>query len=136
MAKTNNKILALTPCDGCGGEAAIKQRSNGKRLFYLHCSKCGADQRSGAQIQAKWAATVSGSGSESTETNTEIKTEPTPKKQADSVDDGEWSPEQPSTPKSTPKNTESNTESTPNWGAIGFGVLTVICLGIGIKLKA
>ena len=60
MAKTDNPELAKVACEGCGGEASVKRRANGKRLLYLHCPSCGVDQRSGAKLQAEWQAAIDG----------------------------------------------------------------------------
>jgi hypothetical protein len=60
MAKTNNPSLGKIACDGCNELADIKQRQNGQKLLYLHCKQCGLDQRSGANLQAKWQAAING----------------------------------------------------------------------------
>ncbi|KID38051.1 hypothetical protein [Pseudoalteromonas maricaloris] len=58
MAKSTNEELGVIECDGCGTFASIRRRKNGKQLLYLHCKNCGLDQRSGANLQAKWAKAI------------------------------------------------------------------------------
>ncbi|MCG7551963.1 hypothetical protein [Pseudoalteromonas sp. Of11M-6] len=58
MAKSSNEELGVIECDGCGTFASIRRRKNGKQLLYLHCTNCGLDQRSGANLQAKWAKAI------------------------------------------------------------------------------
>lgn len=66
MAEERGEII----CDSCGEVAALKQIKNSSNL-YLHCKKCGCDRRTGAGIQKKWQAAISGINAEDAETKTE-----------------------------------------------------------------
>ncbi|KZN46008.1 hypothetical protein [Pseudoalteromonas luteoviolacea] len=110
MAKSDKKDLGAIDCEGCGGIASIRRRSNGKQLLYLHCPNCGLDQRSGAQLQAKWAKAIAkNSQSESLAVVDEI----TPQQStADQKTAGEWSPALMQNSGDLPNdNTDTNTES-------------------------
>jgi len=96
--KTNNPSLAKTTCNGCNGQADIKQKKTGKKLLYLHCKNCGLDQRSGNFLQLKWQHAIDGISeidieqlteivSEITEITTETISEITPK-----LTEKEWQP--------------------------------------------
>jgi hypothetical protein len=48
-----NEIEGYVECEACGNQANIKRKATGKKLLYIHCPKCGLDQRSGDKMQAK-----------------------------------------------------------------------------------
>lgn len=90
-----NEQLASIECVACGcAEAAIKRRKNGKRLLYIHCPKCGTDQRSGAKLQADLERRVSAALKGETPP-TAANDEPTPAPMvAEIAELEEWQPEQ------------------------------------------
>ncbi|WP_417437546.1 hypothetical protein [Idiomarina abyssalis] len=70
--KSNNPPLGVIECDGCGGFATIRRRSNGRRLLYTHCVNCGMNQMSGAKLQAKWEKAIGQNMGENSAIESEI----------------------------------------------------------------
>ena len=119
--------LGQTECEGCGKTASIKRRSNGKKLLYLHCSGCGLDQRSGANLQAKWQDAISGISSagvtaatpDNTSTLSDNKSEWEPNQKQIEVVENDRQAEQ------------EGTSGTENRTLIGFGCVFLAIIGFG-----
>lgn len=90
--KSNNPDLGGIECDGCGGFAAIRRKSTGRRLLYEHCPNCGMNQKSGEKLQAKWEKAIANPISEQVAINTEIKPVHNTVAPAEKVNAEEWQP--------------------------------------------
>jgi hypothetical protein len=113
--------LGYIKCDGCGEQAAIKKIGNSD-LLYMHCKQCGCDRRSGALVQAKWQAAISG--------------EQLPESLAP-AQDPDWKPT-PETHKTHPAPPPENPESDPeqktgNSWAMFVGIAVVGIIGVIVK---
>ena len=130
MAKTDNPSLGQIDCSACGGSAHIKQRSNGKRLLYIHCEKCGVDQRSGRLMQDKLEQIVN---------NEAAAPQNVPKNQPKS---DEWHPtlmnkdgvETEHSPNTTRIKNDTTEPSDLSIGKIAVGVLACVGVLFGLKL--
>ncbi|KGJ98130.1 hypothetical protein [Thalassotalea sp. ND16A] len=110
----SKEVLGTTPCEGCSGEAVIKQRNNGKKLLYLHCTSCGLDQRTGGILQAKWQRAING-------------------EQEPVVEEPINEPEK------APVETQNNEEEPePEKSSAGWGLFAGVlaCVGLALGLKA
>lgn len=134
MAKTDNPILGKTDCTACGGTAHIKRRSNGRNLLYIHCPKCGTDQRSGHLMQDKLEKIVKG---EAAAPQTIPKSQPKSDEWHPTLmnESGNKTEHSPKTPANKPKINDDNTEQSDlSIGKIAVGILACVGVLFGLKL--
>ncbi|ASD68508.1 hypothetical protein [Pseudoalteromonas piscicida] len=141
MAKSSNEELGVIECDGCGTFASIRRRKNGKKLLYLHCKNCGLDQRSGANLQAKWAKAITQQSQQSQALQSEIR-EPEQTVSHHTTAPDEWAPtfEQNNselgakadarTSEITTERDAKDTDSDSHGGSNLWGWLAVCALGV------
>ncbi|MEQ3528734.1 hypothetical protein [Pseudoalteromonas sp. XMcav11-Q] len=151
MAKSTNEELGVIECDGCDSFASIRRRKNGKQLLYLHCKNCGLDQRSGANLQAKWAKAINQQHQQPQALQSKI-SEPENVTAHHTPAPDEWAPKieqhhselganehakssEPTTERTT-ENTDSDSHGRFNlWGWLALGAIGVAAIATGGRVQ-
>ncbi|WP_152084890.1 hypothetical protein [Pseudoalteromonas sp. A25] len=151
MAKSSNEELGVIECDGCGTFASIRRRKNGRKLLYLHCKNCGLDQRSGANLQAKWTKAISQQDQQPQALQSE-KSEPQQVAVCHTPAPDEWAPtfeqntselganEHARTSEPTTERNAENADSDSNgrfnlWGWLAIGAIGVAAFATGGRVQ-